>query len=103
MAKYTGGWASRDDILRDVALSIAEDIPSEDEIIYAGYHAEPYEGAATIVYRRDGKLWENNDSHCSCMGLEVWKPEETLVEALRKYTGGWGREGLQQALDEAGL
>ncbi len=41
-------------------------------------------------FRRDGRLYEVNGSHCSCYGLEnQWDPESTTVEALRhRLTNG---------------
>jgi hypothetical protein len=45
--------------------------------------------------KRDGKLYENHGSHCSCHGFEgQWFPEETTVEYLssEKFylpTGGY--------------
>ncbi len=54
------------------------------EILLASYGTPSYEGYAFVLFRRDGKLWEVNGSHCSCYGLEgQWEPEETTVEALR--------------------
>lgn len=55
---------------------------SDPEVIFARYDCPPYEGYAICVYKRDGKLFEVNDSHCSCYGLENWEPEETSIEAL---------------------
>lgn len=54
------------------------------EILLASYGTPSYEGYAFVLFKRDGKLWEVNGSHCSCYGLEgQWEPEETTVEALR--------------------
>lgn len=59
------------------------DFPREDQIVYAAYETPSYDGYALIVWKRDdGTLMENNDSHCSCYGLERWEPEETSKEAL---------------------
>jgi hypothetical protein len=64
------------------------------EIIVASYTYEDYSGSAFVLFRRDGKLWEVNGSHCSCHGLSEsnysgdpptqWQPEETSAEALKK-------------------
>lgn len=55
------------------------------EVLFARYECEGYEGDALVVYRKDGKLWEVNGYHCSCMGLEgQWEPEETSPQALAK-------------------
>lgn len=54
------------------------------EILLASYGTTSYEGDAFVLFKRDGKLWEVNGSHCSCYGLEgQWEPEETTIEALR--------------------
>ncbi|GAB3763664.1 hypothetical protein GCM10028796_17570 [Ramlibacter monticola] len=54
------------------------------EILLASYGTPSYEGYAFVLFRRDGKLYEVNGSHCSCYGLEgQWEPEETTIEALR--------------------
>jgi hypothetical protein len=54
------------------------------EILLASYGTPGYEGYAFVLFRRDGKLYEVNGSHCSCFGLEdQWRPEETTVGALR--------------------
>lgn len=67
------------------------------EILLASYTYEDYSGDAFVLYRKYGKLYEVNGSHCSCYGLEdQWEPEETTVDALnhrlsQKYFGrsGW--------------
>lgn len=92
MAKYYDGWQSKDDV--DYAEVKAMD---EADVIYAGYTYEDYNGDAIVVFTKDAKVFENNDGHCSCYGLENWSPEETSVAALRIRTG-W--PGLVEALDE---
>ena len=61
-------------------------VPEEDqkniEFIFASYEYEDYSGYAFAVFIKDGKLYEINESHCSCNGLEHWEPEETSVIAL---------------------
>lgn len=80
----------------DLKMAYSE-CPQEDNIIYAGYSYEDYSGSAIVVFFEDGKLFENNDGHCSCNGLEHWDPEETSLAALR-IRKGW--PGLQDALDQ---
>ena len=92
MAKYYDCWEKFEDIDYPEARELGE-----DQIIYAGYTYESYSGDALIVFMRDGKLFENNDGHCSCYGLETWEPEETSVEALRERKG-W--PGLVEELDK---
>lgn len=88
--RYFDEWSSHED------LPYGDDNPTDAEVVYASYTFEGYEGSAIIVFRRDGKWFENNDSHCSCHGLEDWRPEETSLEALR-IRRGW--DGLQAAID----
>lgn len=90
--KYFDEWKSRE----DVATDYKDNTPSEQEIIFAGYSYESYEGSAIVVFARDGKLYENNDGHCSCHGLEDWRPEETSLAALR-IRKDWPQ--MQAALD----
>jgi hypothetical protein len=53
------------------------------EILVHYYSYEDYSGEAFVLFRRDGKLYEVNGSHCSCCGLEgQWGPEETDVKSL---------------------
>jgi hypothetical protein len=65
------------------------------EILLSHYEAGGYEGSAFVLFRKDGKLYEVNASHCSCYGLEgQWSPEETTIAALRHRMseGSLGRE-----------
>ena len=53
------------------------------EILIAYYAIDGYDGESFVLFRKDGKLYEVNASHCSCYGLEgQWEPEETTVGAL---------------------
>ncbi|SRR5260221_255183 len=78
MSKYYDCWKCWDDVENDYHT----DTPPDKDIIYAGYTYEWYSGNALLVFTKNGKLYENNDSHCSCNGLERWNPEETSVSAL---------------------
>lgn len=54
-----------------------------ENILFASYGAENYEGDAWVLFEEDGKLYEVNGSHCSCYGLEEqWEPEEVLLTEL---------------------
>jgi hypothetical protein len=56
------------------------------EILFAEYHYECYSGSATVIFEKDGKLFEVNGNHCSCYGLEgQWEPEETTWAALAMW------------------
>ena len=81
MDKFFGLLSSENDII----LNFQIDASALDgiEIIYAEYDQECYEGYAFILFRKDGKLYEVNGSHCSCYGLEgQWSPEETTLAAM---------------------
>lgn len=90
MAVYYGdftGWAD----LRGIYDALTE----EAQVIYAGYTYEDYSGSAFVLFVQDGVLYENHDGHCSCNGLENWRPEKADIRAVMKYEG-W--PGLQEAI-----
>lgn len=68
-------------------------IPTDDEILFASYEDESYEGSALVIFQHGGKLYEVNGGHCSCFGLSEsgysgesesqWEPEETSWAALK--------------------
>lgn len=91
MAVYHDGFSCYED------LPYGDNLPPRHAIVYAGYETQDYEGSALIVFLLAGELWENNDSHCSCNGLENWGPERTTRDALLMRTG-W--PGLAEALDD---
>lgn len=65
-------------------FQISEDELDACEILLASYTDENYSGDAFVLYRKDGKLYEVNGSHCSCYGLSgQWAPEETNVDFLK--------------------
>ena len=77
------------------------------EVLLASYTYEDYGGSAFVLFKKDGKLWEVNGSHCSCHGLEgQWEPEETTPEALiaRKWLDGDGvtADQIREALTRGG-
>lgn len=65
--------------------------PEPEEVIYAGYVYEDYNGDSTVVYREGNDYFLVSGSHCSCFGLEnQWDPEryahpELLEIAWRTY------------------
>lgn len=62
---------------------ISTDMLKDCKILYSNYTYEGYSGFGFVIFRRDGKLYEVNGSHCSCYGLEgQWDEEETSKEAL---------------------
>jgi hypothetical protein len=91
MSKYYGLWERKNDIGYEEVRVLAE-----EEIVYAGYTDEDYSGSAIVVFLKDGKLYENHDSHCSCYGLDAWSPELTRKEAVLMRAEGW--PGLAERL-----
>jgi len=51
--------------------------PKEEEILFAHIDEDSYEGSFHMVWRRDGKLFEMRNSHCSCNSysddFDSWK------------------------------
>ncbi len=81
MKVYYDCFESREEMMQQFCIS-EEQLEGVD-ILYASYDMPPYEGYAHVIFRKEGKLYEVNGSHCSCYGLEEqWEPEETTVEAL---------------------
>lgn len=79
------------------------------EILVASYDEENDEGTAYVLFRRAGKLYEVNASHCSCYGLSEagimgashsqWEPEETTVEAvMHRVEKGWLPLGVKEVI-----
>lgn len=74
------------------------------EIIFASYTYEDYSGSAFVLFRKDGKLFEVNGSHCSCYGLEgQWEPSEVFYKELisrveTSYEFNGCRDELREAL-----
>lgn len=61
-----------------------ENTLSGAELLVSFYEIDGYEGSAYVLYRKDGKLFEVEGSHCSCNGLEdCWGPVETTPAALK--------------------
>lgn len=78
---YFDGFNDREHMLEQ--FSCGPQLPDDAEVLFAAYGLEEeYCGGALVIYRHSGKLYEVNDSHCSCYGLENWVPEETDIEAI---------------------
>lgn len=49
----------------------------------AVYRYEDLSGSSSVIFEKEGKLFEVYGSHCSCYGLEEqWSPSETSWGAL---------------------
>ena len=81
MKIYFDCFESQEDMMSNFAIN-SEQLEGV-EILYACYNGGGYDGDAQLIFRKDGKFYEVNGSHCSCYGLEgQWEPEETSVVAL---------------------
>jgi hypothetical protein len=80
--KYFGEFENREDVQGNFQVP-DDDMPSEEDIIFAAYDIDGYEGFALVLFVRNEVLYEVNGSHCSCNGLEEqWDPEATTWKAL---------------------
>jgi hypothetical protein len=80
-----GSWA-------DVQSYFEMDQAEPDEVLYASYEMDGYEGSARVVYRIGDKFYTVYGGHCSCYGLEgQWDPEEYSAELfiLAYEKGNW--------------
>lgn len=73
--------------------SAAKKIAKPEEVIFASYEIDGYEGSAAVLFRNGDKYYTVEGSHCSCFGLEdQWNPEEydlpVLIDNIEKR--GWG-------------
>jgi hypothetical protein len=56
-------------------------LPSDDQVVFALYETPPYEGYWYVLFLKDGKLWCDAGSHCSCNGVE-FAPTLNTAEAV---------------------
>jgi hypothetical protein len=91
--KYFGRWDGWDDFSSawsDYDYSaktqpIVDGLAKDGEILFASYGGGSYAGDALVLFERDGDLYENTGSHCSCYDLEgQWEPEKTTWDALAR-------------------
>lgn len=84
---YRNEFANNEDIVS--SFSAPAGALDGAEVHYADYRYENYSGYATVIFTKDGKLYEVNGSHCSCYGLEgQWEPEETSWKAIAMRESG---------------
>lgn len=115
-------WDSKEDMIasfenvfnKDELTQEQKDKYAHVEVLLASYGCDNYTGDAFVLFRntKDGQLYENNGSHCSCFGLEdQWDEESTSIESLRKrvnqgslgsddYSGNVFKDELIKVLDE---
>lgn len=95
---YIEEFSSNEDIID--RYNAPADTFTDATVHLAWYGYGDYCGSSIVIFEKDGKLYEVNGSHCSCMGLEgQWQPEETSWEAIamRKHYGS-GCEGNVEAM-----
>jgi hypothetical protein len=94
---YLNNFKNADEVI--AAYEISPDALKDAEILLAWYGDGCYSGDSVVVFRRNGKLYEVNGSHCSCHGLEgQWQPEETSPQALLKRKSYGSAEGENEAV-----
>jgi hypothetical protein len=88
MYNYDDGF----DDWRDIQRQFDMEVPEPEEVLYAQYDIEGYEGSAIVIYRIGDRFYINFGGHCSCYGLEgQWDSEEYSAELfLQAYSmGSW--------------
>lgn len=78
-----------------------------EEVLWAEYTDEDYQGSALVIYRQGNKVYEVTGSHRSCFGLEgQWQPEEydipIYIAAVEKR-GEYADEGALDAIGKLRL
>lgn len=105
MKRYYENWEKIEDVVDAYPTSDLKD----EEVLFAYYGDGDYCGAATVLFQRDGKLYENTDSHRSGNRLASWEPDEVTWEQLgmrprdvfyfEDDTGGCARAALLALID----
>ena len=83
MKKYEG-FEDLEDVKKEFE-SECDDI-LEEEVLFASYGTQGYEGDAIVLIQRNGKLYTSEGSHCSCRGLEEqWELEDLVVGTANRH------------------
>lgn len=94
---YFGSWGNKLEMC--ASFKIDSSVLNNCDILFASYGTPSYEGYCTVIFRKDGKLFMVEGSHCSCYGLEgQWGADEISVEMLEKYNFYYD-EHSQEAID----
>jgi hypothetical protein len=84
---YEGAFTDWDDIR--IQFEMKDPFPEPEEVLYAMYDNEGYDGYAHVIYRNGNMIYSVTGSHCSCYGLEdQWDPEEYTPEL---FIAAWER------------
>lgn len=75
------GFDDLDNICKEFRIERSE--LDEYEVLFAQYGIDGWEGTSILFLTKEGKLFINDASHCSCYGLEgQFDPSETTKEAM---------------------
>jgi len=98
------------EVLDHIASTFETERPVDIELLiaYESVGSWGCDSSNWFLFRKNGKLYENHGSHCSCYGFEgQWKPEETTIEYLKSdkfyvSTGGYDKdeEGNKQKVKD---
>lgn len=90
---WEGGWT---EVQKDLSGTRyyddgkTEKMAKPDEVLFAGYDVDGYDGSAFLLYREGDRYYTREGSHCSCYGLETAMSEAeeydlpTLVAVLER-------------------
>jgi hypothetical protein len=84
---YYGEFTDKEQMFKSFNESSLSQKYKDIEVLIAIYSYANWEGQAFVLYRQNNQLFEVNEYHCSCHGLNNWAPEETNKEALMKRFG----------------
>ena len=77
-AVILGHWSDAEDVFKDFQSQ-----QDGEEILFATYYSQDYDGSAFVLFHKDGKLFTVQGGHCSCNGLEdQWCPVEVTRDSL---------------------
>lgn len=105
MNKFQGDWSNYEGFAASFTHYDAQSdkgFPTEDEIILARCEEDEYEGSCCVYFRRDGKVFEEELSHCSCNSYNDLQNWAALVPITRAYMDGRD-EGWRHTLPDAEL
>lgn len=79
--RYFQNFSSVEDIVKEFDIACSE--IKDEEVLFAHYGNGSYSGGCTVLFQRNGKLYEVDAGHCSCYGLEgQWSPDEVTWDQL---------------------
>lgn len=73
MRKYFGDCSSYEDFA-GLFYDRKDQLPTEENIVAVDLEDDFYSSSMRIFYKKDGKVFEDAMSHCSCNGYEEYLP-----------------------------